>query len=303
MKDKGTLVVISGFSGAGKGTVSKALVEKFGYSLSVSATTRQPREGEQDGREYYFKSEDDFLRLIDYNGFIEYAQYVDHYYGTPRKFVEDELEAGHVVILEIEVQGAMKIKEQYPDAILLFITAPSIEVLKNRLIGRGTETAEVVEKRMRRAAEEAESIEQYEFIVSNEEGKLEDCMNTIHSIIESESCRITKRKETYFMLHPSYTELMEKINKEGEQGEEPVINSRYSIVIATSKRAREIIAGDEPLVSGMEGEKPLSIAVKELYDSKLKILPGDDVVEDEENLSNEEFEELGEVDPAFTNVE
>ena len=102
------------------------------------------------------------------------------------------------------------------------------------------------------------------------------------------------------MLHPSYTELMEKINKEGEQGEEPVINSRYSIVIATS---REIIAGDEPLVSGMEGEKPLSIAVKELYDSKLKILPGDDVVEDEENLSNEEFEELGEVDPAFTNVE
>ena len=102
------------------------------------------------------------------------------------------------------------------------------------------------------------------------------------------------------MLHPSYTELMEKINKEGEQGEEPVINSRYSIVIATSKRAREIIA---PLVSGMEGEKPLSIAVKELYDSKLKILPGDDVVEDEENLSNEEFEELGEVDPAFTNVE
>ena len=122
------------------------------------------------------------LRLIDYNGFIEYAQYVDHYYGTPRKFVEDELEAGHVVILEIEVQGAMKLKEQYPDAILLFITAPSIEVLKNRLIGRGTETAEVVEKRMRRAAEEAESIEQYEFIVSNEEGKLEDCMNTIHSI-------------------------------------------------------------------------------------------------------------------------
>ena len=105
------------------------------------------------------------------------------------------------------------------------------------------------------------------------------------------------------MLHPSYTELMEKINKEGEQGEEPVINSRYSIGIASSKRAREISAGDEPLVSGMEGEKPSSIAVKELYDSKLKILPGDDVVEDEENLSNEEFEELGEVDPAFTNVE
>ena len=214
MKDKGTLVVISGFSGAGKGTVSKALVEKFGYSLSVSATTRQPREGEQDGREYYFKSEDDFLRLIDYNGFIEYAQYVDHYYGTPRKFVEDELEAGHVVILEIEVQGAMKIKEQYPDAILLFITAPSIEVLKNRLIGRGTETAEVVEKRMRRAAEEAESIEQYEFIVSNEEGKLEDCMNTIHSIIESESCRITKRQEFVASLREGLEEYKENTDKD-----------------------------------------------------------------------------------------
>ena len=106
------------------------------------------------------------------------------------------------------------------------------------------------------------------------------------------------------MLHPSYTELMEKFNKEGETGEEPVINSRYSIVIATSKRAREIIGGDEPLVNGMEGEKPLSIAVKELYDSKIKILPGDEEnMEDEEHLSNEEFEELGEVDPAFTNVE
>ena len=173
MKDKGTLVVISGFSGAGKGTVSKALVEKFGYSLSVSATTRQPR-----------------------------------------KFVEDELEAGHVVILEIEVQGAMKIKEQYPDAILLFITAPSIEVLKNRLIGRGTETAEVVEKRMRRAAEEAESIEQYEFIVSNEEGKLEDCMNTIHSIIESESCRITKRQEFVASLREGLEEYKENIDKD-----------------------------------------------------------------------------------------
>ncbi|MCI6858341.1 MAG: guanylate kinase [Eubacterium sp.] len=193
MSERGTLVVISGFSGAGKGTVSKALVEKYGYRLSVSATTRQPREGEEDGREYYFKSEDDFLKLIDYNGFIEYARYVDHYYGTPRKFVEDELAAGNVVILEIEVQGAMKIKEQYPDAILLFITAPSIEVLKQRLIGRGTESPDVVDKRMRRAAQEAESIDQYEFIVSNEEGKLEECMDKIHAIIESESCRITRQ--------------------------------------------------------------------------------------------------------------
>ena len=106
------------------------------------------------------------------------------------------------------------------------------------------------------------------------------------------------------MLHPSYTDLMKVVNKDVEEGETKVVNSRYSIVIATSKRAREIIAGDEPLVNGMEGEKPLSIAVKELYDSKIKILPGDEEnMEDEEHLSSEEFEELGEVDPAFTNVE
>ena len=106
------------------------------------------------------------------------------------------------------------------------------------------------------------------------------------------------------MLHPSYTDLMKVVNADVEDGATKIVNSRYSIVIATSKRAREIIGGDEPLVNGMEGEKPLSIAVKELYDSKIKILPGDEEnMEDEEHLSNEEFEELGEVDPAFTNVE
>lgn len=192
MKSSGTLVVISGFSGAGKGTVSRALVEKYGYSLSVSMTTREPREGEIEGKDYYFKEEEEFLRLIDYNGFIEYARYVDHYYGTPRKFVEDRLEAGGTVILEIEVQGAQKIKEQYPDAILLFITAPSAEVLKKRLLGRGTESPEVVDKRMRRAAEEAETISAYEYLVCNEEGRLDECMEQIHCIIEAESCRMAR---------------------------------------------------------------------------------------------------------------
>lgn len=192
--NRGTLVVISGFSGAGKGTVSKALVEKYGYCLSISATTRKPREGEQDGKDYFFKTENEFLSLIDYNGYIEYAQYVGNYYGTPRKYVEDNLAQGRVVILEIEVQGAMKIKEQYPDAILLFITAPSIDILKNRLVGRGTEAPEVIAKRMHRAVEEAESIAVYDYIVNNEEGKLDECMAQIHSIIESESCRVSHRK-------------------------------------------------------------------------------------------------------------
>ena len=125
MAKKGSLIVISGFSGVGKGTVVKKMVAEYGYSLSVSATTRAPREGEVDGREYYFKSVDEFRNLIDYNGFIEWAQYVENYYGTPRKFVEDEMARGHDVILEIEVQGAMNVREQYPDAILIFITAPS----------------------------------------------------------------------------------------------------------------------------------------------------------------------------------
>lgn len=206
MDNRGTLVVISGFSGVGKGTVSRALVEKYGYRLSISATTRQPREGEQDGKDYFFKTENEFLSLVDYNGYIEYAQYVGHYYGTPRKFVEDSLAEGQVVILEIEVQGAMKIKEQYPDAILLFITAPSIEILKNRLVERGTEAAEVVEKRMRRAVEEAESIPVYDYIVNNEEGKLEECMAQIHSIIESEACRVSRRKDFIESLKNSLKE-------------------------------------------------------------------------------------------------
>lgn len=195
MNNKGTLVVISGFSGAGKGTVSKALVERYGYSLSISATTRQPREGELDGREYFFKTEEEFVNLIEQDGFIEHAKYVEHRYGTPRKYVEDELAAGHVVILEIEVQGAMNIKRQYPDAVLIFITTPSAQSLKERLIGRGTETQEVVDKRMKRAAEEADSIKEYDYIVVNEFQKLDECTNTIHQIVEDQTHKVSNNAE------------------------------------------------------------------------------------------------------------
>ncbi|MDO4942512.1 MAG: guanylate kinase [Lachnospiraceae bacterium] len=190
MKKRGSLIVISGFSGAGKGTVAKRLVKDYGYSLSVSATTRAPREGEVDGVDYYFKSEADFKNLIDYNGFIEYARYVDNYYGTPRAFVERELASGHNVILEIEVQGALNIKSQYPDAILIFITAPSVEALKARLIGRGTEEAAVVAKRMRRASEEADEMINYEYIVVNDD--LDECVHTVHSIVISKRCELNQ---------------------------------------------------------------------------------------------------------------
>ncbi|MGN0152041.1 MAG: guanylate kinase [Wujia sp.] len=186
MSKKGFLIVISGFSGVGKGTVVKRLVEEYGYSLSVSATTRAPREGEVDGREYYFKSVAEFRNLIDYNGFIEWAQYVDNYYGTPRKFVEQEMEQGHDVILEIEVQGALNVKEQYPDAVLIFVTAPDAKSLRERLTGRGTESAEVIDKRMKRAAEESEDIKEYDYIVVNDD--LEECVQRVHSIIVGKKC-------------------------------------------------------------------------------------------------------------------
>lgn len=194
---KGRLIVISGFSGSGKGTVVKKLVEKYDYSLSISATTRAPREGEVDGRDYYFKTVEEFKSLIDYNGLIEWAQYVENFYGTPRKFVEDELDAGKNVILEIEVQGAMSIKAQYPDALLIFISTKDVETLHDRLVNRGTEKDEVIKKRMQRAAEEADSMENYEFIVINDE--LDRCVDDINSIVVSETCK--KENRTEFLIN------------------------------------------------------------------------------------------------------
>ena len=193
MRKKGSLLAISGFSGVGKGTAAKRLVEKYGYSLSVSATTRKPRTGEVDGREYFFKTEAEFKNLIDYNGFIEYARYVDNYYGTPRKFVEEELAAGHNVILEIEVQGAFNIKKQYDDALLIFITAPSAQAIRERLIGRGTESEEVIHKRLERAKEESMDMTKYDYIVINDD--LEECVDRIHAIVQAKECLLANNME------------------------------------------------------------------------------------------------------------
>lgn len=179
---KGILIVVSGFSGAGKGTLVKRLVAEYdNYALSVSATTRQPRPGEKDGREYFFMDRERFRQKIDENGLIEYACYCDNYYGTPREYVEQQLSEGRDVILEIEIQGALRIKEQYDDALLLFVMPPSAAELRRRLVGRGTEPEEVIEKRMRRAAEEAQGIGAYEYIVVNDD--LETCVGQLHEII------------------------------------------------------------------------------------------------------------------------
>ncbi len=187
MEKKGLLIVISGFSGAGKGTIVKRLVDRFGYSLSVSCTTRAPRPGEVDGKDYHFKTKEEFENLIDYNGFIEYAQYVDNYYGTPRAFVEQEMAKGNNVILEIEVQGAMNIKNQYPEAVLMFVTAPSAAVLKERLVGRGSEDLKTVQKRMKQAVVESNSMSVYDYIVINDD--LEACVDSIQGIIKAEASK------------------------------------------------------------------------------------------------------------------
>lgn len=188
---EGLLIVVSGFSGAGKGTVMKRLIEKYqSYALSISATTRSPREGEVDGREYFFKSVEEFKEMIDRDELIEYAQYVSNFYGTPKKYVEEQLKIGKNVILEIEIQGALKIKEKFPDAVLMFIVPPSAQVLKERLVGRGTESIDVVNARLARAVEEAEGVEAYDYVVVNDD--LETCVEDVNEIILSEQKKVAK---------------------------------------------------------------------------------------------------------------
>lgn len=194
MKRRGILIVVSGFSGAGKGTLVKKLIEEYeGYALSISATTRQPRPGEEDGREYFFMEKEQFERKIAENGLIEYACYCENYYGTPREYVERQLADGKDVILEIEIQGALKIKKQYEDALLLFVMPPSAAELRRRLEGRGTETKEVIDKRMRRATEEAEGIEEYDYIVINDD--LDVCVRQLHGIITAAHNTPDRNKE------------------------------------------------------------------------------------------------------------
>lgn len=186
MDSKGKIVIISGFSGAGKGTLMKALMHEYGqkYALSVSATTRSPRPGEQDGVDYFFVTHERFESMIEEDALIEYAQYVGNYYGTPRAYVEEQLEAGRNIILEIEIQGALKVKEKFPETILMFVTAPTPQSLRERLLGRGTESAEVIDARMCRACEESDGIESYDYLIVND--TVASCVSLIDQIIENE---------------------------------------------------------------------------------------------------------------------
>ena len=184
MKERGILAVVSGFSGAGKGTIMKGLMNRYdNYALSISATTREPREGEVHGRGYLFVSEEEFEDMIREDRLIEHARYVDHYYGTPKDYVMSQMEAGKDVILEIEIQGALKIKEQFPESLLVFVTPPNAKELERRLVGRGTESREVIQKRLARASEESEGMESYDYIVVNDD--LEKCVEELNCLVDA----------------------------------------------------------------------------------------------------------------------
>lgn len=193
--NRGILLVLSGFSGSGKGTVVKEVMKKYSdtYALSISATSRQPRPGERDGIEYFFKTREEFEEMIAKDELVEYAQYVSNYYGTPKAYVEEQLAAGKDVILEIEIQGALKIKEKFPETLLLFMTPPSADELKDRLVGRGTETMDVVESRLARAVEEAQGIEEYDYLIINDD--LDECVERFHHIVQNEHYRVSRKQE------------------------------------------------------------------------------------------------------------
>lgn len=186
--------MISGFAGTGKGTLVSALLEKYdNYALSVSATTRSPRPGEVDGVHYFFKTKEEFQEMIRAEELIEYAQYVENFYGTPRAYVEQKLAEGKDVILEIEMQGALKIKEKFPDTLLLFVVPPDADTLQKRLMGRGTETPDVIKKRLHRAVEETDYILKYDYLVVNDD--IDECVEETHAIIQSEHFRVGRNEE------------------------------------------------------------------------------------------------------------
>ncbi|MBO4882133.1 MAG: guanylate kinase [Lachnospiraceae bacterium] len=184
MAEKGVLIVVSGFSGAGKGTIVKKIIEENeNYALSISMTTREPREGEVEGVSYFFVSKERFEDAISNGELVEYANYVGNYYGTPKKYVEQMIDSGKDVILEIEMQGAMQVKTRFPDAVLVFVTPPNADELKRRLMSRGTESEEVVNKRMRRAYEESAFVDRYDYLLVNDD--LEKCVKELHMLIEA----------------------------------------------------------------------------------------------------------------------
>ncbi|MDT8859083.1 guanylate kinase [Alkalihalobacillus sp. MEB130] len=195
-KEKGLLLVLSGPAGVGKGTVCSALrQENTSVQYSVSATTRSPREGEQDGVNYFFKTREQFEKMIEQDQLLEWAEYVGNYYGTPIEYVRETLESGQDIILEIEVQGALKVRERFPEGVFIFLMPPSLAELRSRIVGRGTETEDIINKRMTVAREEIEMMKKYDYVVENDQVHL--AVDRIKSIVTAEHCKRERLIEKY----------------------------------------------------------------------------------------------------------
>lgn len=195
--EKGLLIVLSGPSGVGKGTVRKQIFDDptTSYKYSISMTTRDKRDGEIDGVDYFFKTKEEFETLIQQDQFIEYAEYVGNYYGTPVQYVKDTMEAGHDVFLEIEVEGAKQVRKKFPDALFIFLAPPSLEHLRERLVGRGTESDEKIQKRVSEARKEVEMMNLYDYVVVNDEVHL--AKERIQSIVEAEHLKRERVEAIY----------------------------------------------------------------------------------------------------------
>lgn len=197
MGERGLLIVLSGPSGVGKGTVRKAIFDKYknDFDYSVSMTTRKKRTGEREGIDYFFRTREEFEALIETGGLLEYAEYVGNYYGTPLEYVNQTLNKGKDVFLEIEVQGALKVRKRMPEGIFIFLAPPDLDELKSRIIGRGTDSMDVIEERMEKAVEELKLIEYYDYVVQND--TVENAARKIRNIIESEHLKVSRNLNIY----------------------------------------------------------------------------------------------------------
>lgn len=203
MSDRGILIVLSGPSGAGKGTICAALRQRMpNLVYSVSMTTRAPRVGEEEGVSYFFRDKEEFQRLIKEDAFLEYAQVYDNFYGTPKQHVMDLLSEGKSVILEIDIQGAMQVKERFSEAVFIYIVPPSLDILSNRLRDRGTDAADVIDKRLSKASSELALAHRYDYIVVND--VLPDAVEKVASILRAEACKIKRNKEKIQYIYKQY---------------------------------------------------------------------------------------------------
>ena len=206
-KDKGILLVVSGPSGAGKGTICAAIRKIFPkLNYSISMTTRAPRKGEVEGTSYFFRTNEEFEKLIKEDAFLEYARVYDHYNGTPKKYALDKIENGESVLLEIDIQGAMQVKQRYPQGVFVYVVPPSLDVLSARIHGRGTDSEEVIQKRLAKITDELAMAHKYDYIIVND--VLEDAVHKVCSILEAESCKLSRNEGQVEVIFNQY------INKE-----------------------------------------------------------------------------------------